>query len=312
MKRFLAFINESGFPRTIDDEAVPELMAEIKDRIEPISGGYFISSGLYSRNLELMNSPKFAMLGIWLELPNPKFAPHGKIVLGQIFMKEAWKGKGETGPATLVYKELADIAKSWGDGKLHVYSAAEYAKQRRFWDRVQNVVFESNTKFNIGPVYHGTNKVFDKFELKGGVVTTFISSEPVDRHAFFFTDDKGFAGEFGSNVIEARLSAHHVLDMIEPLQQDFDKLVQAGISESWLNHCYSYDTWDLFDGKDGKEFVKALKKSGFDAVMFSESGHTVYAVLDQDQIQIVRSIDESEVLVSGINNYKIIKHHDNI
>ena len=151
--------------------------------------------------------------------------------------------------------------------------------------------------FGIGPVWHGTSHNFNSFELKGGVVTTCLSSERVDRHAVFFAKDREFAGEFGPKILCAYLNIRHLLDMVEPQQADFDRLVQAGISESWLNHCYSYDTWEMFDGDDGRVFVKALRQAGFDGVMFSESGHDVYAVLDPGQIRIVgveRGTDANE------------------
>src|SRR5208282_2563922 len=57
----------------------------------------------------------------------------------------------------------------------------------------------------VGPVYHGTDKRFDKFDYRPGTRYILFKEFQVQSGGFFFTDDPEQAKEFGSNVMTCYL-----------------------------------------------------------------------------------------------------------
>ena len=136
----VAKLISNSIPEPITDDNKKAILHEILAEIKNIVGGTAIFRG--ENYLQFNNSDKFSMLGMHVETEYPRLHKPGFISLDQIYMHEEWKRKGEQGPATLLYKKLGEIAKKYGDGKLHVYSAGEHSAQKKFWDRVPNVVFD--------------------------------------------------------------------------------------------------------------------------------------------------------------------------
>jgi len=116
-------------------------------------------------------------------------------------------------------------------------------------------------------VYHGTNsKPFDRFKQTGGKVSTVFGTEAVKRTGFFFAPDEELARDFGKNVAKVKLHLDKVIDLEHDTTLD-DKWEAAGYNRKWLT---SVETWELFDGEDGEEFVRFLQKNGYDGAAFVE------------------------------------------
>lgn len=148
------------------------------------------------------------------------------------------------------------------------------------------------------PVYHGTGpEPFNVFEKRGGPVTTFIGSETVERHGFFFTDNPKFASEFarakGANgrIVTAFLSLKKPLDLTNGFGPEIlGDIERAGLNANYYADLPNDELWSMFDGENGKDTVAALKRMGYDGAIINEPDgarqtQRSYVVFEPNQIK---------------------------
>ena len=130
---------------------------------------------------------------------------------------------------------------------------------------------------------------FDDMGLFGNVET--------NRHAIFFSDSPEQANSYVENrrgkPYEGAKTYPAYLDIKSPADftsaDPWTLAEEAGVNPRWIQN---KQTWELFDGKDGKEFVEGLKKAGYDGAIFTEDAvregvtpGTTYAVFEPTQIK---------------------------
>jgi diguanylate cyclase (GGDEF)-like protein len=117
-------------------------------------------------------------------------------------------------------------------------------------------------------VYHGTDKEFNEFKNMGGKQINIFGSVPVERQGYFFASTEKQALGFGKNIKSVYLTIKKPFDFTDG---DFENILNdiesAGINKKWIEKT---EPWELFDGDDGKIFVSALAKKGYDGVVFNE------------------------------------------
>jgi len=150
-------------------------------------------------------------------------------------------------------------------------------------------------------VFHATTQTFDAFESGRPTFDDmgFFGNVETNRHAIFFSDSPEQAASYVTDskgrVEQGARTIPAYLDMKSPMQFDantnFETLAEeTGINYRWLRS--HRNTWEMFDGPGGKEFVDGLKKAGYDGAIFEEdairpgvkTGKT-YAVFDPTQIK---------------------------
>ena len=145
-------------------------------------------------------------------------------------------------------------------------------------------------------LYHGSQtKGLSRLDLKPGVNSTIFGSEPVQRSGIFLTPDKDFAASFaGKNgeVTSHKVNFKNIADLTEEsyeYREDmYAKLEAQGIDRHWLEFAPVKD-WERFDDEDGKLFVDALKKSGYDGAKIKDEGGIAYIAFSPDQISPAES-----------------------
>lgn len=152
-------------------------------------------------------------------------------------------------------------------------------------------------------VYHGTNAEFDKFENKGGTVSTILSLEHVERYGFFFAPNKEFASEFTKTgkIVSAYLNIRNMLDLVEAYSDQMDALEKAGVNPRVFYVRPATEYWELFDTIDGLSFVNKIKTAGFDGVKMIEAdgngrNQIVYVVFNENQIRVIPIVKEADTL----------------
>lgn len=123
--------------------------------------------------------------------------------------------------------------------------------------------------------YHGTNKEFDKFENKDGTakISTIFGSEIVDRVGFFFSKEKEFAAEFGSNLTKWELNIKNTLDLTSSFNDDevMSQFIEDGWSERMLINTFPEYIWEFMDGENGPDFLSTLERYGYDSIKMLEA-----------------------------------------
>lgn len=151
-------------------------------------------------------------------------------------------------------------------------------------------------------LYHGTTADFDTFETGKDTFNSmgFFGNFQTQRHAIFASPDSTIANSFayikgdpenfkGARVMPVYMNLKSPLDLRNGILPHVeDELSEQGIGRSWLVN--NHHTWELFDGKEGKSFVDALKKIGYDGAIFTEDspgGNPVdtYAAFEPNQIK---------------------------
>ena len=183
-------------------------------------------------------------------------------------------------------------------------------------------VEEAGTRFNIGPVWHGTEKSFDRFaRAPGARGLAPLANYEVTSSAFFFATSETYARGRGKNVLTCYLAAHHPLDLRHGWDRYLDsaKVVWGKADEEgrrarsysddggpidalyasarsdedrewlWGYLRHSWSVWHIFDKFD---LAPHLKAAGFDSIVFDETDEdsgdtTTWAVFDPEQIRIV-------------------------
>ena len=159
--------------------------------------------------------------------------------------------------------------------------------------------------------YHGTQGDFDTFESGRPTKNTGMMGIPYDatRAGIFFTPDAAHTGDWlrewdrrgnagvarNGNVmpvylnIKAPLDLDNVLKGHNPLDEDArSEFEKEGINPRWFNSVQH--SWELFDDADGKNFVAAAKRLGYDGATIKEEDldgneHDVWVAFDPEQIK---------------------------
>jgi hypothetical protein len=109
--------------------------------------------------------------------------------------------------------------------------------------------------FAIGPVYHGTNEIFDEYDpIEAGL----RGDHQTAQLGMFFTTDEYEAETYGTNLITAMLS---------------------------VNNPYK-TTWQDIREEDGWELKDRLIAEGYDGVFISDaSGNDWWVIFEASQMQ---------------------------
>ena len=146
-------------------------------------------------------------------------------------------------------------------------------------------------------VYHGTTGDFSTFDPSKKGVTNFgwLGQFETQRSGFFATPNPDFANEIiegkedkGKNVMPLYMNIKSPADLTKGTADIADELQPLGVNPRWVRNVR--DTWELFDGRDGKIFTDALKKAGYDGAILNESDkhgepQTSYVAFDPEQIK---------------------------
>lgn len=140
-------------------------------------------------------------------------------------------------------------------------------------------------------LYHASNELFDKFELKKGYRTHLFSVELTDSHAIFLTPDIDATKQFGEKYLyKCKIHPKRTLDWREYLdirsyewfKKQFGNIIPWERSEYWML-------------LDDKRVIDYLHHRGIDCVIITELGEhdqfDTYAMLNPSQIEIVDVID---------------------
>lgn len=147
-------------------------------------------------------------------------------------------------------------------------------------------------------LYHATTRDFDQFEIgHEGKNAWALGAWPVNRAALFFTKSPEFAGEF---IADLERGGYKAGARIHPVRLDLKKTLRLdrsidlyGLAEKiGINPDWALNTgpgWELFDDADGKAFVAALRRAGYDSATFKEDDgdsrpQLTYAVFDPSVI----------------------------
>ena len=124
-------------------------------------------------------------------------------------------------------------------------------------------------------LYHATNGDFSTFEPGRPTINSHTFGQyETKRHGIFATPNRKFSHEFidgskpGGNVMPVHMAIHHPFDLTQGPDSEVDDLAQHGINPRWV---YSkQNSWELFDGDDGANFVRGLKSAGYDGAYLHE------------------------------------------
>lgn len=160
----------------------------------------------------------------------------------------------------------------------------------------------SNEPVKIVPqaMYHTTRDVFNTFQVGRETVNSGTFGDfATTRHALFVTPEIEASeaygksgGKFvrGANVMPVFIRAENPLDLTSGIDMDTeDALASAGLSRGWVNN--QLGKWAMFDDEDGKAFVEAVKRLGYDSVIFNDENpdtgdsFEAWAVFTPEQIK---------------------------
>ena len=149
-------------------------------------------------------------------------------------------------------------------------------------------------------VFHSTRENFTAFETGRKTANNYgiFGNVETERHAVFFTDSPQQADAYsktdgafdrGSRSVPAYLDIKSPIDFTNS-GLDYEGLAQElGVSYNYLRNSLP---WELLDGPEGKQFVDAAKKAGYDGVIFTEDtleagvrGGRTFAVFEPNQIK---------------------------
>ena len=133
---------------------------------------------------------------------------------------------------------------------------------------------EGNANTTFGPMYHGSNAVFNKFDK-----TKIGSNFGFDWEGIFFTSDISIAKTYGSNIITANLRITNPFtldDAAEYLPASYDEEVEE--NDYTLTQYY-----DIYSRK----IIDLAKKLNKDGVFFEDFGLQLAVVFDPQQIEVL-------------------------
>jgi len=148
-------------------------------------------------------------------------------------------------------------------------------------------------------MYHGTSKDFNDFEVgKEGYNSNVFGSWKTTRNAIFFTPNPNDANTFtssggnttGGNIKPVYLNVRSPLDFRNGVDNlTLDEFEKEGINPKWLINF----TWEHLDDEDGKLFVDAARRLGYDGIIFTDENPETrenmetWAVFNPSQIRSV-------------------------
>ena len=140
-------------------------------------------------------------------------------------------------------------------------------------------------------LYHSSNELFDKFELKQGYRSHLFSVEKTDSYAIFLTDDIEATKYFGKKYLyECTVNVKRILDWSEHLdirsyehiKRNYNNIIPWNVSEYWML-------------LDDKRIIDYLKNRKIDCIKIKEIGEHdefySYAVLNPDNVNILKVIE---------------------
>ena len=148
--------------------------------------------------------------------------------------------------------------------------------------------------------YHTTRNNFGAFEVGRKTINsgTFGDWE-TSRAAVFVTPDISASqaygtqgGDFveGANVMPLYVKIEKPLDLTYGVsEQDAQQLIDAGMPERFVYN--TLGNWAMFDGAEGRDTVKIIKRAGYDSVIFNDENPDTgesfvsYAVFNPNQIK---------------------------
>ena len=148
--------------------------------------------------------------------------------------------------------------------------------------------------------FHGTRENFSEFEAGSpGFNSNVFGSWQTNRHGIFFTPDPSHANAFtvqggeaqGGNIMPVYLDMKSPLDFRSWIGDDtLDEFEKEGINPRWLLRFSGFH----LDGEDGKNFVEAAKRLGYDGIIFydenPETNETMESWVVFDPYQIKSAI----------------------
>lgn len=164
------------------------------------------------------------------------------------------------------------------------------------------------------PLYHGTNKDFEKFELTKGKREGFLGDiREVDNQAIFLTKDKELASFYGKNkvdifggdykLIESYTDTGKILDLSNVQDKEIKKLA-IELMEKYDGKVRRKIPKDLqYQLVDKKEFVDLVKEKGFDTIKINEGklvadgikkegDNYTYAILNPEKIKTKQQLTD--------------------
>jgi len=160
-------------------------------------------------------------------------------------------------------------------------------------------------------LYHATTKHFDQFRAQNkGFASALGMTFEVDRSGIFLAENPKFAAEYiedeygaykeNAVIIPVYLSAQYTFVLtdsgLSPMLNDealVEEFKEHDIDlRSIYYHIYEDQRWELFDGPEGEEFVRNLKKLGYDsAYMYEDSRHLgrngVWVAFEPSQVKAI-------------------------
>lgn len=149
-------------------------------------------------------------------------------------------------------------------------------------------------------LYHATDADFSTFNSSKEGVTSFgiLGTFPTKRHGFFATSNPEFAHDFidgkdsaaAKNIMPLYMNLKNPMNLYDDYSREsaFDEIAAQGINKRWMENMR--DQWELFDGEDGRKFVEAARKAGYDGAIIAESDKNretqkSYVAFDPTQIK---------------------------
>lgn len=160
---------------------------------------------------------------------------------------------------------------------------------------LEKIYLESSPMNKTGPVYHGTNDKFEKFQLhRKSINTTTFGDVETTRAGIFFTDNIKFAKTFGKHITKAMLNIKNPVTMNQSLIHGFTETIDPfDERDLWLQARYTKEHWGFFEGELGIRFVEYLKFLGYDAVWFKEET----TISDDEEGRTIEYIEGKTIVV---------------
>lgn len=179
---------------------------------------------------------------------------------------------------------------------------------------IRQIIREEFLKEDVGGLilYHASNELFDKFELRKGYRTHLFSVELTDAHAIFLTPDVEATKQFGEKYLyKCKIHPKRTLDWREHLdvrsyewfKKQFGNIIPWNASEYWML-------------LDDKRVIDYLHHRGIDCIIISEIGEhdpfDTYAMLNLNSIEIIEVVDLKKQKLSenqSSSNQEYITYH---
>ncbi len=202
-----------------------------------------------------------------------------------------------------VYKDYQDAIRNGDIEALKNISSGDQYKGagNKFTDAFKKWFGDSKVVDKNGEplvVYHATNGDFESFTTGRKTINSHtFGNQETERHGIFATPDHEFAQDYfregdGKNVVPVHMSIKSPIDFSDGIPDHIvDEFDTKGINLKWIKPT---QTWELFDGDEGKKFVEAAKELGYDGAIINEEkgydGNALsYVAFDPSQIKSIHN-----------------------